>query len=163
MGALGYQSWTAAPPTSQLLPVAGSVPPPIQEPAYRRVLPQGVERKGQASQDGCTVVDGDTLRCGTERVRLIGIDAPELPGHCRPGRRCVAGDPFAASEALRKHIGKGEVKIERMGVDRYGRTLANVYMSGINVACELISQGHAQYVDRWDDGGRVAADCNVTL
>ena len=31
----------------------------------------------------CTVVDGDPLRCGSERVRLLGIDAPELPGHCR--------------------------------------------------------------------------------
>lgn len=41
-------------------------------------------------------LDGDTITCGTARrlksgrvrkpvrVRLIGIDAPELPGHCRP-------------------------------------------------------------------------------
>jgi micrococcal nuclease len=25
-------------------------------------------------------VDGDTLRCGGDLVRLIGIDAPEMPG-----------------------------------------------------------------------------------
>lgn len=31
---------------------------------------------------GCRAVDGDTLRCGQERVRLLGIDAPEMPGHC---------------------------------------------------------------------------------
>src|SRR3546814_4753345 len=30
-----------------------------------------------------TVVDGDTLRCGGTRIRLQGIDAPEMPGHCR--------------------------------------------------------------------------------
>ena len=24
----------------------------------------------------CTVTDGDTLRCGEERLRLTGIDAP---------------------------------------------------------------------------------------
>jgi endonuclease YncB( thermonuclease family) len=26
----------------------------------------------------CVAVDGDTLRCGSERVRLLGIDAPEI-------------------------------------------------------------------------------------
>jgi micrococcal nuclease len=40
-----------------------------------------------------SAVDGDTLRCadigpkGTYRVRLAAIDAPELPGHCRPAGR----------------------------------------------------------------------------
>lgn len=33
----------------------------------------------------CTVTDGDTLRCGSEWIRLLGIDALELPGHCRSG------------------------------------------------------------------------------
>ncbi|OYZ97482.1 MAG: nuclease, partial [Novosphingobium sp. 17-62-8] len=26
-----------------------------------------------------TVHDGDTIRCGSERVRIANIDAPELP------------------------------------------------------------------------------------
>lgn len=30
-------------------------------------------------------IDGDTLRCGRERIRLLGTDAPELPGHCQRG------------------------------------------------------------------------------
>ena len=30
--------------------------------------------------EGCTVTDGDTVRCNGERIRLLGIDAPELPG-----------------------------------------------------------------------------------
>src|ERR1700712_1173347 len=48
----------------------------------------------------CRVVDGDTLRCGNERVRLLGIDAPELPGHCRIGRACAPGDPYASTASL---------------------------------------------------------------
>jgi micrococcal nuclease len=163
MVALAYQNQTPA-SASPLMPnAASSVATPNAEPAYRKVRPRIAERTSQASRDECTVVDGDTLRCGNERVRLIGIDAPELPGHCRSGRSCVAGDPFAATEALRQRIENSEVKIERVGVDRYGRTLATIYAEGRNVACDLISQGHAQYVQRWDDGGRVAADCNVTL
>ena len=163
MVALGHQSRTAA-SASPLSPLtASTMATQNTESTYRRVLPNAVERKSKVSQDRCTVVDGDTLRCGPERVRLIGIDAPELPGHCRAGRSCVAGDPFAATEALRQLIGTGEVKIERIGVDRYGRTLANVYRSERNVACDLISHGYAQYIERWDDGRRLAADCNVAL
>ncbi len=60
---------------------------------------------GVVAEDGFTcrspyVVDGDTLRCGSERVRLAGIDAPEMPGHCRPGRECTAGDAFASRDGL---------------------------------------------------------------
>jgi endonuclease YncB( thermonuclease family) len=33
-----------------------------------------------ATISSCHAIDGDTLRCGEERIRLVGIDAPELPG-----------------------------------------------------------------------------------
>lgn len=46
-------------------------------------------------------IDGDTLRCGAERIRLLGIDAPEMPGHCHERRNCVPGDPIASKNALR--------------------------------------------------------------
>jgi endonuclease YncB( thermonuclease family) len=49
---------------------------------------------------GCSVTDGDTIRCGDERIRLLGIDAPELPGHCRSGRNCAPGDPYASTSSL---------------------------------------------------------------
>lgn len=35
------------------------------------------------------VIDGDTIHCRYTRVRLAGIDAPEMPGHCQPGRACT--------------------------------------------------------------------------
>lgn len=46
------------------------------------------------------VVDGDSLRCGNVRVRLLGIDAPELH-RCPRWRVCVAGDGRAAKASLR--------------------------------------------------------------
>lgn len=163
MIALAYQGRTIepAPPVSR--PNASTVAASNVASANPKVSPPLAQRELRGLQEECTVVDGDTLRCGSERVRLIGIDAPELPGHCRVGRHCVEGDPFAASDALRHGIAGRDVKIERMGFDRYGRTLANVYVSEINVACQLISEGNAQYVERWDEGGRVAAECNVAL
>src|SRR5690606_31391585 len=75
---------------------------------------------------GCTVTDGDTIRCGDERIRLLGIDAPETAGHCRQGRACVAGDPEASREALAEMIRGKAVSVRRVGRDRYGRTLGIV-------------------------------------
>lgn len=39
-----------------------------------------------------SVHDGDSIRCGSERVRIANIDAPELPGSpkCEDRRRSYA-------------------------------------------------------------------------
>lgn len=107
----------------------------------------------------CIAIDGDTLRCGAERVRLLGLDAPELHA-CRKGRVCVSGDPVAAKDALARLIAPG-VTITRVGQDRYGRTLALVYAGGRNVGCALIVGGNAEYVGKWDNGRRLASDCGL--
>ncbi|WP_232307435.1 thermonuclease family protein [Sphingobium chungbukense] len=104
-----------------------------------------------------TVVDGDTLRIDGERIRLLGIDAPEIHG-CRQGRVCVPGDGNASKRSLEAMMG-GAVSVQRVGQDRYGRTLAQVYVGSRNVACEQIRRGQAVYVEKWDNGRRLAADC----
>ncbi|MCW3837833.1 thermonuclease family protein [Sphingomonas canadensis] len=109
-------------------------------------------------------IDGDTLRCagpGGEHIRLIGIDAPELPGHCRPDRRCAPGDPIASRAALAAGL-RGRATIERLGKDRYGRTLARVRVSGVDLGCRQLAGGHAIYVAAWDTGGRVARGCRIS-
>jgi micrococcal nuclease len=106
----------------------------------------------------CVAVDGDTLRCSGERIRLLAIDAPELHG-CPAGRACVAGDGEASKRALASAISGQRVAIERVGKDRFGRTLGVVYAGGQNLSCAMVASGAAIYVERWDDGGRVARDC----
>ncbi|QDH33986.1 thermonuclease family protein [Porphyrobacter sp. YT40] len=108
----------------------------------------------------CTVIDGDTIRCGSERVRLSGIDAPETSA-CRPGRRCVEGEGQAARRALRLLIEGRNLRLVRMGRDRYGRTIAAVYADGRNVACSPLTNGHAVYRKDWDNRGLVARDCRI--
>lgn len=103
------------------------------------------------------VVDGDTLRLDSERVRLLGVDAPEIHG-CRQGRVCVPGDGQASKRSLEAMMG-GRISVQRVGHDRYGRTLAQVYVNGRNVACEQIRRGQAVYVAKWDNGGRLAGEC----
>lgn len=104
-----------------------------------------------------TVTDGDTLRIDGERIRLLGIDAPEIHG-CRQGRVCVPGDGQASKRSLEGMMG-GKISVQRVGTDRYGRTLAQVYVGGRNVACEQLRRGQAVYKRAWDNGGLLAKEC----
>ena len=103
------------------------------------------------------VMDGDTVRIHGERIRLLGIDAPEIHS-CRQGRVCVPGDGQASKRSLQSKMG-GRIGVQRVGQDRYGRTLAQVYVGGRNVACEQVRRGQAQSVAKWDEGGLLARDC----
>lgn len=109
---------------------------------------------------GCTATDGDTIRCGSERIRLLAIDAPELPGHCRKGRVCATGDPYASTASLAEAI-TGTMRIERTGEDHYGRTLATVSGDKGDLSCWQLQHGQVIYKPDWDDAGRVRRICPV--
>lgn len=112
-----------------------------------------------AALSGCHVTDGDTIRCGQERIRLSGIDAPELHG-CHPrGRHCAPGDPVASRDNLRRLLATGPVKVERLGKDRYGRTIGIVRVRGVNASCIQLRGGYAIYRGDWDNGGKVGREC----
>jgi hypothetical protein len=107
---------------------------------------------------GCRATDGDTIRCGDERIRLLGIDAPELAGHCRRGRVCAPGDGQASKRSLERLIAD-PVRVTRYGRDRYGRTLAVVYAGKVNTSCRQLEQKQAIYRRDWDNGRHVGAAC----
>lgn len=89
------------------------------------------------------VLDGDTFDCGTTRVRLAGIDAPELEGHCRPGRECAPGDPYASTENLRRLVTWNSVQCRKTDTDVYGRTVARCTAGKMDLSCAQIKGGHA--------------------
>ena len=85
------------------------------------------------------VSDGDTITIdaggGKEKVRLIGIDAPELRQEGGPEAR----------QYLAKRILNRRVKVEGETRDRYGRLLGTVYLGEENINLSLVREGHA-----WD-------------
>lgn len=87
------------------------------------------------------VVDGDSLVVGDERIRLRGIDAPELDQTCLRG-----GDAYAcgrdAREALAGLVGSHPVACAAREEDRYGRLVADCLVG----ASEL---GRAQVAAGW--------------
>lgn len=107
---------------------------------------------------GCTVTDGDTIRCGGERIRLAGIDAPEMPGHCRQGRDCALGDPYVSTQSLVEAM-SGTIHIERYGEDRYGRTLAVLSGNRGDLSCWQLEHRQAVYKPRWDKAARIIRTC----
>jgi endonuclease YncB( thermonuclease family) len=105
-----------------------------------------------------SVHDGDTIRsCQSERIRLVGIDAPEVKGSPRCSakqRKRLAGSKnppwcdFAKGDQARRKLSAflswGGVVIYRQGKDRYGRTLARVSVGGQDAGQFLIGLGLAR-------------------
>lgn len=88
------------------------------------------------------IIDGDTFDCGGTRIRMAGIDAPEMPGHCRHGRKCTPGDPQQAADALQR-LTRGAVACQPVDVDIYGRTVARCYTASTDLSCAMIALGFA--------------------
>lgn len=89
-----------------------------------------------------SVYDGDTIRLGQERIRIVGLDTPELGHRAECEFEAVAAEQ--AKQALIAEIARGNVELHRQGTDRYGRTLARVTVDGRDVADTLIAQGLAR-------------------
>ena len=112
--------------------------------------------------DVVRVIDGDTFVARvhiwpgmdiTTRVRLRGIDAPELHARC-DGERVKA---LAARDALEKLLAEGSVGISGVGQDKYGgRVDADVSTARTpNVSEALFGGGNA----RRYSGGRRQSWC----
>lgn len=88
-------------------------------------------------------IDGATFDCGSTRIRLSGIDAPELPGHCRQGRQCTPGDPYASTQNLHNLVAAGAVQCRKTDTGKYGRTVASCTWKGVDLLCGQLSAGQA--------------------
>jgi uncharacterized membrane protein YsdA (DUF1294 family) len=89
--------------------------------------------------------DGDNVRCANmdQTIRLQGIDAPEMPGSCRPGRNCTPGDPYAARDYLRNLTRGRALNCDAQDVDRYGRIIARCRVQDVDLSCAMIASGLA--------------------
>ena len=84
--------------------------------------------------------DGDT--CTTEngeKIRLACIDAPEIRGK--------NADPLkakASKEFINNLLSNKKVKIKRIDTDRYGRTVAEIFVKGTNIQKLMVKNGFAK-------------------
>lgn len=98
---------------------------------------------GQSLEGSAVVVDGDTIEINGERVRLEGIDAPEVAQTCSK----VTGEPWdcglEASEVLRALISNKSVSCDRSGLDKYGRTLGICFADADELNAAMVRTGYA--------------------
>ncbi len=97
------------------------------------------------------VIDGDTIILGKLRIRLQGIDAPELIQECRDKKSMkVYKCGEAAKEYLIKLIETQEVACTDEGLDKYRRQLAYCYVGDINLNKEMVRTGNALAYSKYD-------------
>ncbi len=96
------------------------------------------------------VSDGDTLNVQkvengnfvgeVMKIRMFGIDAPEK----------AQDYGIESKQALEKLVNGKTLEIEEKNRDRYGRTVAVVYVDGKNVNEEMVKNGHAWWYQEYD-------------
>ncbi|CAN7486130.1 thermonuclease family protein [Pararhizobium sp. LjRoot255] len=88
------------------------------------------------------VVDGDTLVLDGKRIRLVGIDAPELRQICQRDNQ-----PWPCGKGARDHldalIGDAKTTCDAGGSDRYGRLLAVCSSGGRDLNAAMVGAGYA--------------------
>lgn len=124
--------------------------------ATRRRSVEQEQNTGSISATATRVIDGDTIDARLSlplaplaegeltvirRVRVYGIDAPELHGRCDRERELARDAAARLSELLAK---AERVELEPLhDADKYGRMLAAVKADGQDVAAALVSEGLA--------------------
>ena len=89
------------------------------------------------------VVDGDTFKLGDRKIRITGIDAPELAAPKCPAEAALAR---RSAERLRQLLSQGSFemiahRLQRQ--DRHGRDLMVVRRGEVSIGRQMIDEGLA--------------------
>ncbi len=113
------------------------------------------------------VLDGDTLEVGHLRIRLFGIDAPELDQTCwtTDGEAWPCG--IVARDRIAGLVADTEVGCQPRERDNYGRLIARCSVGGQDLGATLIAEGLAwaylRFSRRYADGEAAAREAGVGL
>ena len=106
------------------------------------------------------VIDGDTLALGPVRIRLHGIDAPELGQTCQGSDGAPWDCGAAAADRLAALIAGRRVTCAAREADRYGRIVATCAADGIDLGHALVAEGLAWAFLRYSED-YVAAEADA--
>lgn len=130
-------------------------------PAPRRSEPKPVAASIAGPATLVSVGDGDTIRVTGAKgqkvtIRMACIDAPET---------AQGESSTQATLVLKQLLSAGGLEIRPQTVDRYGRTVAEVYAGGRNVNLEMVRLGMAyayrQYLSGCDENAYLGAEAQA--
>ena len=97
---------------------------------------------GKTIQGTAIVIDGDTIRIGNSKIRLHGIDAPELKQRCtKDGKKWNCG--LGSTDFLRDLIRNDHILCDTSGLDRYNRYIGICYKNNIDLNSQMVINGWA--------------------
>lgn len=100
-------------------------------------------RRCRRSSDTC-VVDGDTIRLASEKIRVADIDTPEVRTPSCASEK-ILGEK--ATDRLIVLLNEGPFEVVKVGdrdEDRYGRKLRILVRDGHSLGDQLVSEGLAR-------------------
>ncbi len=109
----------------------------------RRTIAVAVAVQGSSLSGKCWVIDGDTIDIGGSRIRLAGIDAPELE------------HPYGkTAKATLIRLCQGQVvRADFHGNDHYERNMATCFLpDGRDLSAEMVKMGMAIDWPKYSDG-----------
>ena len=97
------------------------------------------------------IIDGDTIKINSQKIRLFGIDAPEFKQMCKKTYLTIIFFTFTkdypcgkiSTEKLKKKINNKVITCKILDIDRYKRYIGECYKRNLNLNSWLVSNGHA--------------------
>ena len=97
------------------------------------------------------IIDGDTIKINSKKIRLNGIDAPEFKQMCKKTYLTIIFFTFTkdypcgkiSTEKLKKKINNKVITCKILDIDRYKRLIGECYKRNLNLNSWLVSNGHA--------------------
>ena len=98
------------------------------------------------------ITDGDSLRAGDIRIRLHGIDAPEMR------QSCLRADdtPYQCGRQAQAYLARwlgtdASVRCVHLDTDRYNRLVMRCYYKGIDINAGMVRAGWALAYRRYSE------------
>jgi endonuclease YncB( thermonuclease family) len=106
------------------------------------VTPENAQIKGFV-----IISDGDTIKVNGSKIRLYGIDAPELKQKCYSNKVKI-NCGIEAKAKIAEIISDNEVFCSELDTDKYNRTDGNCYFidkagKKINIGQKMVTSGYA--------------------
>ena len=97
------------------------------------------------------IIDGDTIKINSKKIRLHGIDAPEFKQMCKKTYLTIVFFTFTkdypcgkiSTQKLQKKINNKVITCKILDIDRYKRLIGECYKRNLNLNSWLVSNGHA--------------------
>ena len=107
--------------------------------------------ESQEISGNAQIIDGDTIKINSKKIRLHGIDAPEFKQMCKKIYLTIIFFTFTedypcgkiSTEKLKKKINNKVITCKILDTDRCKRLIGECYKRNLNLNSRLVSNGYA--------------------